>query len=113
MLKIKIAQFNLLNLLLTLSIGAPNYKNKDQKLKQVLKIRKLQNRHLLPTFHPKFQPLGQVLNIKAPMHVLKMCALNYSRPVLKSEGTDQASFECTEWERTDGLSHWFTVSFIP
>ena len=35
----------------------------DLKLKQAPKIRKLQNRHYLPTFLPRFWPLGQTLNI--------------------------------------------------
>ena len=35
----------------------------DLKLKQVPKIRKLQNWRYLPTFLPRFWPLGRTLNI--------------------------------------------------
>jgi hypothetical protein len=39
-------------------------------------MRKLQNRHFLPTFLPRFPPLGRTLNIKTPTERSEKSALH-------------------------------------
>jgi len=41
-------------------------------------MRKLQNRHFLPSFLPRFRPLGRTLNIKAPTERSEKSALHCS-----------------------------------